>query len=47
MFSDIPFDNLIFDGEFEDLGINQIVISESKQIESDFAICYSMSEQIY
>ena len=37
MYSDIPFDNLIFDGEFEDLGINQIVISESKQIESNYA----------
>ncbi|WP_292743874.1 Ig-like domain repeat protein, partial [Methanobrevibacter sp.] len=37
MFSDIPFDNLIFDGEFEDLGVDKIVISESKQIESNYA----------
>ena len=37
MFSDIPFDNLVFDGEFEDLGVDKIVISESKQIESNYA----------
>ncbi|WP_407376374.1 Ig-like domain repeat protein [Methanobrevibacter sp.] len=37
MLSDIPFDNLVFDGEFEDLGIDKIVISESKQIESNYA----------